>query len=495
MSLTPPTGEEFGPCLSVVVPCYNEEATVAELVGRVLDSPVVGQVVIVDDASTDASWKAISSIDDDRVTTARHAFNMGKGAAIAYGISMANQPYVVVQDADLEYDPAEYPKLLEPLVADLADAVYGSRFHTQRPHRVLYYWHSVGNRVLTTASNMVTNLNLTDMETCYKMCRTDLLQRIDLEEDRFGVEPEMTAKLAHAGARIYEVGISYHGRTYEEGKKIGWKDGVRAFYCIAKYSRRRDPFPPADEVSAFEASEELSESLAALEGADNYNSMIGDLIEPYLGSSVVEIGSGTGTVAAGLVRRLRRTGSDWSYLASEPGADLFAELQRRFADEPAVDTLHGDGLAALDTVDSCDSIVLVNVLEHIEHDQDFVRQAARRLRGGGALVLWVPAGKALYSGSDLAMGHYRRYTPSTLRRLLARAGMVPEVLDFHNGPGAAAWWLIAKKLGRQPTDGALPSIYDRAVVPVVARAEQRFRPPYGQSLFCVARVRSDFDLD
>ena len=224
------------PCLSVVVPCFNEEATIATLVDQVLASPWVAEVVVVDDGSSDRSRDILTALTDPRVTVVLHERNRGKGAALRTGFSRATADFVVVQDADLEYDPSEYGVLLEPLLDDRADVVFGSRFLSGRPHRVLYFWHSMGNRFLTLLSNMFTDLNLTDMETCYKCFRRSVIQSIDIEEDRFGFEPEITAKLARGKYRIYEVGISYSGRTYAEGKKIGWRDGVRAVYCIVRYS-------------------------------------------------------------------------------------------------------------------------------------------------------------------------------------------------------------------------------------------------------------------
>jgi glycosyltransferase involved in cell wall biosynthesis len=224
------------PVLCVVMPCYNESGTVLETCKRVLDSPYTLQLLVVDDASTDGSADLVGSLDDERVTLVRQPRNQGKGAALRRGFELATGPYVVVQDADLEYDPADFGRLLEPLLDGSADVVYGSRFLSGRPHRVLYFWHSLGNRLLTLASNAFTNLNLTDMETCYKAFRKEVLDSITLEEPRFGIEPEITAKVAAGGWRIFEVGISYSGRTYDEGKKIGWRDGFRAFVCIVRYS-------------------------------------------------------------------------------------------------------------------------------------------------------------------------------------------------------------------------------------------------------------------
>ena len=219
------------------MPVYNEAATVTQIAGLVLGQPCVAELIIVDDASTDGSWQAIERLGaDPRVKTFRHEVNRGKGAALRTGIAKAGASLVLIQDADLEYDPGDYPLLIQPILANRADVVFGSRFLGGGAHRVLYYWHSIGNRFLTALSNMATNLNLTDMETCYKVFRRELIQAIPLEEDRFGFEPEITAKVARAGARVFEVPISHYGRTYAEGKKIRWHDGIRALVCIAKYN-------------------------------------------------------------------------------------------------------------------------------------------------------------------------------------------------------------------------------------------------------------------
>jgi glycosyltransferase involved in cell wall biosynthesis len=223
--------------LSIVIPAYNEEATLEEIVRRVERVPVDKEIIVVDDSSVDDTPRIAGRLEaEGRIRYLRHDRNQGKGAALRTGFAAARGDMVVVQDADLEYDPEELPALMAPILANKADVVFGSRFKGDGPHRVLYFWHSVANNLLTLASNMLTDLNLTDMETCYKVFRREVLQQIVLEENRFGFEPEITAKVAKAGCRVYEIGISYSGRTYAEGKKIGWRDGVAALWCIFKYN-------------------------------------------------------------------------------------------------------------------------------------------------------------------------------------------------------------------------------------------------------------------
>jgi glycosyltransferase involved in cell wall biosynthesis len=255
--------------LSVVIPVYNEIDTIEQILRRVREAPYNTEIICVDDGSQDGSRERLKVLSGaprlvDQLIL--HDENRGKGAALRSGFEAATGDIVLIQDADLEYDPGEYPKLIDPIVAGKADVVYGSRFLTGMAHRVLYYWHSIANRMLTVLSNMMTNLNLTDMETCYKVLRREVVSSLNLRERRFGCEPEMTAKIARLGCRVYEVGISYDGRSYDEGKKIGWRDAVWAIYCVLRYRFLNAP-PPIDWGAPRETSESTDAATSSIEAS------------------------------------------------------------------------------------------------------------------------------------------------------------------------------------------------------------------------------------
>ncbi|MGI8776770.1 MAG: glycosyltransferase [Acidimicrobiales bacterium] len=476
------------PCLSVVMPCYNEAASVERVIHRVLASPYTAELIVVDDGSTDGSREILTRLDDPQVRLVFQPVNAGKGAALRAGFAQARFPYVIVQDADDEYDPADYAQIMAPLLDGRADVVFGSRFNAVHAHRVLYFWHSVGNRLLTTISNMFTNLNLTDMETCYKAFRLEVIEALEIEEDRFGFEPEITAKVAGAGWRVYEVSIGYAGRTYAEGKKIGWRDGVHALTCIVRYSgigqsrRRRNVARPGAErgpVTAESTDDALSGTLDSLDDALNYAGWIYSAMQPHLGSRVLEIGAGHGTLTD-----LLADGRE--VVVTDVSPRCVAVLRQRFSDRSGVEVLEADVLATPD-IGGFDSIVMVNVLEHVADDKAALRHLRKALHPGGRLLLFVPAFEELYSDFDRRIGHHRRYRAPALSAAVTEAGF--EVLDarYVNSVGAVAWWVIARQLGRVPTKRWSALTYDKAVVPVLRKVESRWTPPFGQSVLCVAR--------
>ena len=473
------------PCLSVVMPCYNEAATVETVLAQVLASPYVAEIVVVDDGSTDGTPELVEGIDDPRISLFRQPMNMGKGAALRRGFLEVTQPYVIVQDADLEYDPAQYGLVLAPLLEDKADVVFGSRFLSGDAHRVLYYWHSVGNRVLTTASNMLSDLNLTDMETCYKAFRREVIQSIDFQEDRFGFEPEVTAKVARAGWRVYEVGISYNGRTYAEGKKIGWRDGMRALYSIVRYSPLLEPvngFPVVREEPPpdFEDSDsELETVLDSLRGARNYADWLYELCSPYLGSEVLEVGAGHGEFTQ------RLADDDKFVTAIDLSKRCVDQLERDFGHRPNVEVRH----TAIDGVigdRKYDSALLVNVLEHIPDDLAALQDLRALLKPGGRIIVFAPAFDGLYSDFDRLVGHHRRYRKSHLVTLADRAGLKVVDVRYVNSVGAIAWWLFARRLHQLPTQGWSVKLYDNAVVPFLRKRETKQPPSFGQSVLLIA---------
>ena len=475
-------------CLSVVMPCYNEAATVKVVVDRVLESPFVRELVIVDDGSSDGTVEIVRSLRDPRVRVFLQPINLGKGAALRRGFREATAPFVIVQDADLEYDPADYAQVLAPLLDGVADVVFGSRFLGGQQRRVLYYWHSVGNGLLTTLSNMFTNLNLTDMETCYKAFRREVIQGVELHEDRFGFEPEITAKLAQAGWRIYEVGISYSGRTYAEGKKIGWRDGVRALYGITRYSalgerlgRRPRHLTDNDPVQPPHTEEGVFDSLR---DGGNYADWIAELIEPHLGHDVLEVGAGHGE----LTERLRGAGRH--VVATDLSPRCVRELAERFASDPHVEVHHAD-LVPSGSDDQFDTIVAVNVLEHLPRDEDALTRLVARLRPGGRLVVVVPAFESLYSAVDARIGHRRRYRKSEFTPELDRAGLRVIEARYVNAFGAVAWWLFARQLGRVPAPAWAARTFDRLAVPATRRFEADRTARFGEALVCVAERPAD----
>ena len=470
--------------LSVIVPAFNEQATIREVVLRVLDQAFVEQVVVVDDGSTDETGAIARSIDDPRLLVIQQETNLGKGAAIRRGLQHCIGEFVAIQDADLEYDPSELERLLSPLVSGAADAVFGSRFASTGERRALYYWHTVGNKALTLLSNMVSNINLTDMETGYKAFRRDALSRLRLQEDGFGIEPEFAIKAALNNLRIFEVGISYQGRTYEDGKKVGWKDGIEAIWCIGRFAiTERQRIKRERRVLGQSLQPELHGSLEGLRDIRNYYEWIYSLGAPFLGDRVLEVGAGVGTFTEYLARHAR------TVVAVEPEQELFDELQAMTADVASVTCMNCTS-RELGPEDhrQFDSAVLINVLEHIGDDVSELRHLSRLVRHGGFILLWVPSHAWLYSEFDAAIGHFRRYSHKELKAVVESSGL--EIVDsrYVNPLGAVGWFVTAKLLGSPPTKPRAAKAFDRYAIPWMRALNSRFAAPFGQSLWLVARV-------
>ncbi len=474
------------PCLAVVMPCYNEARTIEQALDRVLASPLTAEVIVVNDGSDDGTDKILHAFTDRRVRVIDQGINLGKGAAIRRGFLEVTAPYVIVQDADLEYDPADYQTMVQPLIDGRADVVFGSRF-SPRPHRVLYFWHTVANKGITLLSNAVTNLNLTDASTGFKAFRREVIESLELDQDRFGVELEITAKAATGGWRVYEVGISYDGRTYAEGKKVRWTDAPKGLYCIARYSRpgmricrpRLHAPQLTGTVEYDELDNELADSLDNLDNAENYADWITDMIAPYAKGEIVEIGAGHGTMS----ERLSQLGH---VTASEPSERAAERLRTRFAGNPKVTVEQGTADEVM-APEQFDTAVLINVLEHIPDDVAALKDIYRGLRRGGTVAIFVPAHEALYSEFDHQIGHQRRYRRSTLAGALTQAGFEIDELRYVNLPGLLAWFLVARLGRRTPTESQLAVLFDRYFVPVLKRAENHWVMPTGVSLLAIGR--------
>jgi glycosyltransferase involved in cell wall biosynthesis len=443
--------------LSVLIPVFNEEEFVGTLLRRVLDAPlppgVVSEIIVVDDASSDASVEIILekvSEYPDRIRLFRHHSNRGKGAAIRTAIDHARGHFAIIQDADLEYDPSEYPKLLKPLLEGKADAVYGSRFLVSGERRVLYFWHALANGLLTTLCNMVADLNLTDMETCYKAFRLSLVQSIPLRSNRFGIEPEITIKLAQRQARIYEVPISYHGRTYEEGKKIGLKDAVQALFIILKFGLWRDVY--TDYGAAI---------LDSLAQTPRFNRWLASVVSPYLGTRVLELGAGIGNLTMHLARNRKL------YVATDVDTEHMGRLRRRFQERPNIAVLGCDLESASDFAPlqdaGIDSVVCLNVLEHVADDEGAMRNICSVLEPGGRAVILVPCGPGLYGTLDEVLGHFRRYSEDELRSRLRSAGFEVECILRFNRITRPGWYLNGTVLRRKAFSRFQLWVFDRTV--------------------------------
>jgi glycosyltransferase involved in cell wall biosynthesis/phospholipid N-methyltransferase len=443
--------------LSVLIPLYNEEEFIRELLGRVVAAPLPEgldrELIVVDDCSTDDSVASVEAFIASRpgvsVRLIRHEKNRGKGAAIRTAIQAATGHYSIIQDADLEYDPREYRKLLGPLLSGEADVVYGSRFLAAGERRVLYFWHSLANHILTTLCNIVADLNLTDMETCYKAFRTAFAKSIPIESDRFGIEPELTVKFARRRARIFEAPISYHGRTYEEGKKIGPMDAVEALWVIL-----RSRFTSKLYIDAGHS------TLDSLSFAGKFNRWMADTILPYVGRNVLEIGAGMGNMSRHLCPRRKL------YVATDVSDEYAEHLRNMFRHRPTVCVRKLDATRAEDFVPfegQMDTVVCLNVLEHIENDAATLASIRTLLAPEGRLILLVPNDPRAYGTIDKEIGHFRRYTPAGLRTLVTDAGFVVEDILKFNRISMPAWRFTGQVRKARTLSSLALRVFDRFV--------------------------------
>ncbi|MGB7845423.1 MAG: bifunctional glycosyltransferase/class I SAM-dependent methyltransferase [Candidatus Acidiferrum sp.] len=459
--------------LSIVVPVYNEQYLLEASLNRLevlAESRWLERVrvIVVNDASTDKTGQVLRRFHDGLSQTGlsrfewvvmEHEKNQGKGAAIRTALEHVNTDLVVIHDADLEYHPEDLLKMIPLFVTEDADAVYGSRFLASDYRRVLFFRHSLGNKLLTLLTNIVTDLNLTDMETCYKMVRAELLKSIPLESKRFGFEPEITIKLAKREARIFELPIRYSGRTYAEGKKITWKDGIRALGALLKYGI-------SDRI--YVADKHGSEILSRLNRAPRFTRWMADTIRPYLGERVLEIGAGIGNLTSNLVPRTL-------YWASDVNPHYLERLKRLKQTRPYMQVHYTDASAGETyPAEQFDTVICLNVVEHLENDVLALRNIRAALEKNGRAIVLVPNGPGLYGSLDTALGHYRRYTREQLQEACERAGFrVEKVLKF-NRIGAPAWWWNGRVLKRT-TFGFWQVKLLNALVPLV-RPIDRFLP-------------------
>jgi glycosyltransferase involved in cell wall biosynthesis len=466
--------------VTVVVPVYNERFLVRESINRLLAASPAWEgvshveVLVVEDGSNDGTRELLRAYaaQEPRIRLIEHPHNMGKGAAVRTGIAEATGDLIVFHDADLEYDPRDLGRLIRPFVEDGADVVYGSRFASADRRRVLYFRHTLGNRLITFLSDLATDLNLSDVETCYKMFRASLLKSLPIRSNDFRLEIEVTAKIAKRNCRIFEVPISYMGRTYREGKKIGWRDGFKALWAIGRYKVIDDLYNEDAWGGAI---------LHNLERAQRFNRWMADAVRPHLGQRVLEIGAGIGNLTAWLLPRER-------YLASDVNPNYLQYLRNFAAGKPYLEVARvdlEDAACFAPLAGQFDTVVCLNVLEHVRDPVVSLRNMWAALAPGGRLVLYVPQGQGLYSSLDEALAHRCRYDTATLVRELEETGFELESWRHFNRASVPAWWWNGKVLRRR--DFSRLQLKGLNVLVPLLRRFDNVMPWRGLGLIAIAR--------
>ncbi len=431
------------------------------------------KLICVDDCSTDGSWEILESLaaGDGQIKVFRQEVNQGKGAAIQMAIRQMTGDIALIQDADLEYDPRDYPALIAPILENRADAVFGSRFSSAGQRKVLLFWHSVANRLLTLITNMLNDVNLTDMETCYKAIRADILRQIPLKSKRFGIEPELTTRIAQWNIRLYEVPISYHGRSLAEGKKIRFKDAISALWCLFKYRFIDTRFTTHDGFYI----------LQSVRRAKGFNRWMLSQFRPYIGDRVLEAGCGIGNFTEQLLDRKRLLCADYDAFYVEM-------IERRFGHLENVKVMRTDLTLPEEyaeiTSEKIDTIICLNVVEHIEADEKVLANYWNALAPGGHAVILVPAQPWLFSACDKALGHFRRYTTGELRKKMSDAGFEVVSVRQFNRLGVLGWF-VNKVLGRADLSPRQMRLYECMLVPAKVMDFLRLGP--GLSVIAVGR--------
>lgn len=454
--------------LSIIIPVYNEVNTILEVIKRVKETPFDKEIIIVDDNSSDGTTDLLRSLNEDNIKTLLNDKNRGKGFAIRRALNYVTEDIVIIQDADLEYYPDEYGNLIEKITQGKADVVYGTRF--LGAHRVFYFYHYLGNLFINLIANIILNTNLTDLMTGYKAFRANVIKKLTLEADGFGIEAEITAEVFKRRYRVYEVPISYEGRTYEEGKKIKWTDFFSCLYWLLK--------------AAFRGIDVAEDTLLKMVMMKNNNRWTFAKIKPFLGRKVLELGSGIGTFSKYLIEKGREV------TLTEINKEYSDYLKKRFISNPWIKILNID-ICDMDVAlgsNKYDTIVGINILEHINDDIGIIKKIKQVITPSGKFLLVVPAHKKLFGEFDRKLGHFRRYSKKDLEEKLKAEDFIIERMEYMNFLGAIGWFIEYKLLKRK----RMPQItiwFADKIIPIINLIEKFIKFPFGLSLFVVAKIR------